>query len=196
MRVGDHGPGHCHQVGLSLGYNPFSLHGVRDSTCNQDGETAVPLHLGRVVHPQARLEPHRRHRLRLPHHVLGRCSRDAQVVHLPRGLENFEDLQLVRPTQPALGPFVLSPYPDPDHEVLSDPLSRRFYDLQREAQPVLQRAAVCVGALVGERRKELLRQVPRPDHDLHPVEATLLQPTRGLPISLSLRPLISSISMA
>ena len=52
-------------------------------------------------------------------------------------------------------------------------LAHRVEHLQRQAQPVLERSAVVVGALVGERRDERRQQIAVRAVQLEPVEAGL-----------------------
>ena len=88
----------------------------------------MALDLGGPIDPKARLEPHRRHGLRLSHHVFRRRTYDAQVVGLARGLEHFDNLELVGTGKAALGPLVFTPDPKTHHEVLTHVFPDRIHD--------------------------------------------------------------------
>ena len=65
-------------------------------------------------------------------------------------------------------------------EVVADLGADRAHDLEREARPVLERAAVLVVAVVDRRREELRDQVAVAAVDLDPVGAGLARAARGL----------------
>ena len=88
---------------------------------------------------------------------------------------DLDPIGLGEPTRDVLA----AGHPDPDDEVVADRSPDRLEDLDREAHPVRQRAAVCVGPVVDERRPERIDEVAV-RLDLQPVEAALLASPRSL----------------
>ena len=69
--------------------------------------------------------------------------------------------------------------PEDDDEVAADRLARAAHDLDREADPVLERAAPVVVAMVGARRDELVDEIALRAHDLDAVVAGALREPRA-----------------
>ena len=80
------------------------------------------------------------------------------------------------------GPAALDPVggrdAHPDRLARRDRLAHRLEAFQRKPHPVGERAAVLVGALVGERRQELVQQVAVRPVQLEPVDAEGQRPPR------------------
>ena len=107
-------------------------------------------------------------RVRPAHHPV---VRDAQGVGQPRHLEQ------VFLGQPA-GHEVIAAVPDADDEVLAHRVAHGVEHLVGEAEPVLDAAAVLVGARVGEGGEKVLDEVTAVEGNVAAVVAALLEPHR------------------
>ena len=103
---------------------------------------------------------------------------NVDVVDLAVGLERPHDQDRVLDDEPSRNE-VAEADPDADDPVVARPPAHLSDHLAREAQPVLERAAVLVRALVVERREELVQQVAVRDVHLGAVEAALTRQLRA-----------------
>ena len=76
------------------------------------------------------------------------------------------------PSTTAIGALLVERHPHPDDEVVTDRGTDRGDHLERKSDPVLQRTAVLVLAMVERRRHELIEQMPAVGRDLDAVETT------------------------
>ena len=163
-RVGEMRPGDGAQVGAAGGDDAVDVVGLGDRA-HRDGRDAglVADAVGerRLVHAAVdRLLP------------LAHLARRAVDQVGAGGLEGARDLDRVVRRDAALDPVVRRDA-HRDRQLLRPDLAHRLEHLERIAQPVRQRAAVLVGALVGERRDEGRQQVAVRAVQLEPVEAGL-----------------------
>ena len=73
----------------------------------------------------------------------------------------------------SLGP-VGRRYADEERQMRGPIVANRIDDLQHQARAVLEAAAVCICALVGERREKLVQQIAVCGMDLDELEARLV----------------------
>ncbi len=177
LGVGDHGARHADEVAHAGGEHPLRLlrrahaagedHGHLHHRARGGGEIGVQRM--RVVEGgrDHRFEA-KRLRVRPAHHPV---VRDAEGVGPPR------DLEQVLLGQPA-GDEVVAAVPHPDDEVVSDGLAHRPEHLVGESHPVVDAAAVFVGARVGERGEKVLEQMTAVEGNVAAVVAALLEPHR------------------
>ena len=100
-------------------------------------------------------------------------SRRQSIMSAPACLEGARDLDRVVRRDAAFDPVVRRDAHR--HRLVVRPdRAHRAEHLQRKAQPVFERAAVFVGALVGERRDERRQQIAVRAVQLEPVETGLL----------------------
>ncbi len=105
-------------------------------------------------------------RVRPAHHPV---VRDTQGVGQPRDLEQILLGQAARHE-------VIAAVPDADDEVAPDRIAHGPEHLVGEAEPVLDAAAVLVGARVGEGGEEVLDEVPAVERNVAAVVTALLEP--------------------
>ncbi len=99
---------------------------------------------------------------------------DAEVVDATRRCQVLGDAHAVVEVHPS-GDLLLGAEPDAEREAVRHHGTTDLDDPAQEAHPVVERAAVRVGAAVGQRREELRRQVAVRSMDLGAVEPGLDQ---------------------
>src|SRR5581483_2318317 len=170
--VGDEGPDHRHHVGLAGGDDlvGFGEGGEAAGDDLGEGRAADPAGVGELVAVRfvgAADDP-----------VEGvvRPERHVEVVELPGAVEALDDLGHFFDLEGAGQGGAFGTEADPDDEIVADRGAHGVDDLDGEPQPVLERASVVVGAVVGGRAEELAGQVAVGGVDLDPVEAAFPGP--------------------
>ncbi len=167
LGVGDQRPHERDAVGLVLLDDLLGLVGREDAVHGEDGRVAHRLlHRVRRVHAEAVRRVVRAH-----HADATGADADVEVVDEPQLLVPGCHLgAVVGGETRAVGLLVVADEADAHGDTVADGIAHRRHDLHAEAHPVLERAAVRVGAVVELRREELVEQVPVRALDLDPVE--------------------------
>ena len=179
VRVGHVGPHHPDHVDQPLGDGIARGRDVRDPGRVEDRQVET------LAEPSGQLEARseRRPETRddVGQRLVGRdrALDDVDEVDHPGPGEGGRDRETVRLGQAARH-VLRSAHPDADDELVADLPADGFEHLDREAHPVLERAAVPVRPRVDERRPELVDQVPV-GLQLEAVEAALLAATGRRP---------------
>ena len=179
IRIGYQRPGHPHEVQQSLRDRVASGRDVGDLRGVHDGHVHPLPHPPRELQVRAGRSEHRRDHLRQLHVGVGPAADHAEEVD-PRVRERRRHPDgLLGPDTTAIGALLVERHPHADDEVVTDRSTDRGDHLEREPDPVLQRTAVLVLAMVERRRQELVEQVPALGRDLDAVETRLLAAQRG-----------------
>ena len=163
--IGDGGPAHVHQVGLTRGHDLLCLGRVDDPPPGQHRDLHHLLDGRAHVYERVHGEVHD-----LSHGPLGPVGGGCHVdeVDLPGLGQYLDNLHHVVQSVAALDQLVAA-NAEGQGEVLAHALPDGIDHLEREPQPVLQAASVLVRPEVEERRDVLLQHVPVTGIDLKPV---------------------------
>ena len=180
IRIGYQRPGHPHQVQQSLRDRVAGGRDVGDLRGVHDGHVDLLLHPPRELQVRAGRSEHRRDHLRQLHVGVGPAADDAEEIDPRFRVRRRHPDGFLGPGTTAIGALLVERHPHPDDEVVTDRSTHRGDHLERKSDPVLQRTAVLVLAMVERRRHELIEQMPAVGRYLDAVETSLLTTQRGL----------------
>ena len=174
--VGEERPRHRHHVGVAARKEIIGNFGIVDPVGGDQRDRHLALHPPR--HPGERRPRHHRGDGRHPRLV----PADAGVEQRRAGrLDALPEPHDLVPRAAALDQ-IEHRQPVDDDEIAADRGARPAHDLQRKTDPVLERPAPLVVAMIGPRRDELVDEVAFGSHDLDAVVAGALGELRAADI--------------
>ena len=178
MRVGDVGAGHANQVDLALANGVSGGGHIVDLRRVQHGQTGAGLHQTGEVEMRRR-----RHAVQRDHLAERSVGDDAAADDIDEIDETLIGEALQRRhgvvEVQAVGSKLVENHSHADDVGVTHPLSDGPQHLHREAQAILERAAVLVGAQVGSGGEKLIEEMPI-GLDFNSVHATRLHPFRSV----------------
>ena len=170
MRIVEEAARHRHHIGLALRDDRLGVFGLDDQADGARGNAGFLLHARGDRHVVAGLA-------RVADIGGDAAGRDADEVE-PFAFKRLGNRHRVVGGQPALAP-VAAGDARAERQAARHHRAHRARDRKRKAQAVLERAAILVGALVGDRRHEAVRQIAVRHVQFDLVEADAQAPLRG-----------------